>query len=527
MVVPPPPTGKLTLQWAAVPLITWLSGEEEMNRISRNRTSRASHPCIHPEPLEPRQLLSATPVFYTTEAVTLGSPGQVAFTATQNLAPGSTYSYDLNNDGGFEVQNSTSPACDVPAAYLATVGPHTISARINGLLGSHFDYQIQIPVNPAPDYYPVIDGLTWNYSGTDGGKKATWTTTYRQSMSGGTPTIQFHDEETSVRSTDSNTKDMSLSLSDGLLSVVTGDTRYVNTGITGSGSYPALMPWVRFDEPKGWSQTWSSLPAILNFYYPSVGQVTGQSTETVKLSSLGVQSVRLASGLSFSHALVTKCESWATGDFSTSTGQTARLDRHSVETMWFVKGIGMVKYTGAANGFEREDLAYLPDWARYLSLSSDGILHVNGTTSDDTITFAVKGKTLTCYRNGIPDSLPLASVRGIVITGQGGNDSIDASKLSIPVTITTGSGNDSIIGSKAADLISSGDGNDTILGGKGNDTLVGGLGADLLVGGSGTNRYEAADGVMDILDARGGRNDTGLWDTGAVQDTILGKITPG
>ena len=99
------------------------------------------------------------------------------------------------------------------------------------------------------------------------------------------------------------------------------------------------------------------------------------------------------------------------------------------------------------------------------ALSSDGILHVNGTTSDDTITFAVKGKTLTCYRNGVPDSIPLASVSGIVITGQDGNDTIDASKLSIPVTITTGSGNDSILGS------------------------------------------QAVDGVMDVLDARGGRND--------------------
>ena len=277
-----------------------------MNRISRNRSSRTSHPRLLPEPLEPRQLLAATPVFYTTGAVTLGSAGQVAFTATQALAPGSTYSYDLNNDGTFEVPNSTSPACEVPAADLASVGPHTISARINDPLGTHSDYQIQIPVNPAPDWYPVADGLTWNYNGTDAGKKATWTTTCSQSVSGGTPTIHVHDVETSARSSDSRIADGSVSLSDGLLSVITQDTRYVNTGITGSVSYRTPMPYVRFDAPKGWSQTWSSVPATIDFYYPDTGKVTGQCTVTAKLSSLGIQSVHLASGLSFSRALVTK-----------------------------------------------------------------------------------------------------------------------------------------------------------------------------------------------------------------------------
>ena len=98
-----------------------------MNRISRNRNPRSAHPRLHPEHLEPRQLLAATPVFYTTGAVTLGSPGQVAFTRTQDLAPGTTYSYDLDCDSTFDVESGTSPACDVPAAYLASVGPHTIA----------------------------------------------------------------------------------------------------------------------------------------------------------------------------------------------------------------------------------------------------------------------------------------------------------------------------------------------------------------------------------------------------------------
>ena len=177
-----------------------------MNRISRNRAPRISHPRIHPEPLEPRQLLAATPVFCTTGAVTLGSAGQVAFTGTQDLAPGTTYSYDLNNDGTFEVQDSTSPACDVPAADLTSVGPHTIAARINDPLGTSTYYHIQIPVNPAPDYLPLL-GLRMNYSGSDSGHRATWTRTWSTTTLNGSPAVQMHEVETSSNPNDTCTGD--------------------------------------------------------------------------------------------------------------------------------------------------------------------------------------------------------------------------------------------------------------------------------------------------------------------------------
>ena len=574
-----------------------------MNRISRNRISRTSHPRIHPEPLEPRQLLAATPVFYTTGAVTLGSPGQVAFTHTQDLAPGTTYSYDLNNDGAFEVQDSTSPACDFPATDLASVGPHTISARINDPLGTHSDYQIQIPVNPAPEYLPLL-GLDMNYIGSDDGQRAMWTRTWSTATLDGSPAVRMHEVEYGWNrygygyGSKSCRGDEYYTVVNGLFAETQEQYYFLSSGDHTKIDIPQGWPLTDLTRSKGWSQTWTDLPVQLT------GGLSGRGAGqiTTRLSVLGVQSVHLASGLNFDRALVTQRETWLSASFTRGSDPTRTFKIHEVETLWFVQGLGEVKRTSTGTVSSRWDLASLPDWAKYLSLSSDGILHVNGTTSDDTITFAVKGKTLTCYRNGVPDSLPLASVRGIIITGQGGNDSIDASKLSIPVTITTGSGNDSILGSKAADSISSGDGNDTILSGKGNDTLLAGngnsyidggagddiitagsgantihggagndliaagtgssdqpnilygdagndtltggsgndslyggagndtlagqLGGDLLAGNAGTNRYEAVDGVMDILDARGGRNDTGLWDTAAVQDTILGKITP-
>ena len=51
------------------------------------------------------------------------------------------------------------------------------------------------------------------------------------------------------------------------------------------------------------------------------------------------------------------------------------------------------------------------------------------------------------------------------------------------MTITGGSGNDSITGGLMNDNLTGGAGNDTLAGGGGNDKLTGGLGADVLDGG--------------------------------------------
>ena len=298
--------------------------------------------------------------------------------------------------------------------------------------------------------------------------------------------------------------------------------RYVfpNTGDTIDIRFAQGWPLTDLTRSKGWSQTWTESPVqytarVSGSYRSGAGEVT------TRLSVLGVQSVRVAGGLDFSRALVTRRETWVSGS----------IRMHQVETNWFVQGIGQVKRTSTGTVSNRWELASLPDWAKYLSLSSDGILHVNGTTSDDTITFAVKGKTLTCYRNGVPDSLPLTSVRGIIITGQGGNDSIDASKLCIPVTITTGSGNDSILGSKAADSISSGEGQDTILSGKGNDTLLagngnnridGGAGDDSITVGSGRNTVHGGAGNDTITAGTGSNDQPNLLYGDAGNDSITG-----
>jgi Ca2+-binding RTX toxin-like protein len=63
----------------------------------------------------------------------------------------------------------------------------------------------------------------------------------------------------------------------------------------------------------------------------------------------------------------------------------------------------------------------------------------------------------------------------LTLNGQGGNDTIDASRLTanaVDLTINGGLGVDVLIGSKGDDLFNGGDGNDTALMGAGNDTFV-------------------------------------------------------
>lgn len=95
------------------------------------------------------------------------------------------------------------------------------------------------------------------------------------------------------------------------------------------------------------------------------------------------------------------------------------------------------------------------------------------------------------------------------------------------MTITGGTGNDSILGGGLADSVIGGDGNDTLGGGGGNDTVLGGNGNDSLYGHAGVDSLVGGDGndflgggtENDILDA--GIGDDSL-DGGAGNDTLYG-----
>lgn len=114
-----------------------------------------------------------TATFSAAGPVTLGATGSVSFANPFDPAPadvkaGFKYSYDFNNDGVFEVINSTLPTATVPATYLATVGKHTIRGRIADWDGGYSDYTADIQVN-APTLASIAGAVFADNNGN--GKK--------------------------------------------------------------------------------------------------------------------------------------------------------------------------------------------------------------------------------------------------------------------------------------------------------------------------------------------------------------------
>ena len=120
-------------------------------------------------------------------------------------------------------------------------------------------------------------------------------------------------------------------------------------------------------------------------------------------------------------------------------------------------------------------------------VTPDGIVRVGGTEADDSISFSTSQGFLQVSLNGQPlgDLIPLENVTEVRVWGHGGDDSIDAGRVSVPTMLDGGAGNDFLIGGSVNDLIFGGLGNDKLTGGAGNDFLIGGEGADRLVGSSG------------------------------------------
>jgi Ca2+-binding RTX toxin-like protein len=105
---------------------------------------------------------------------------------------------------------------------------------------------------------------------------------------------------------------------------------------------------------------------------------------------------------------------------------------------------------------------------------SDATLDINGTSGDDSMQAQSDGSTIVF--NGL--NVNVASVEGLTLNGNDGNDSIDMFYLNsaIALTINGGAGDDLLAGGAGNDAINGGTGNNTLIGWGGNDTLNGGNG---------------------------------------------------
>ena len=109
--------------------------------------------------------------------------------------------------------------------------------------------------------------------------------------------------------------------------------------------------------------------------------------------------------------------------------------------------------------------------------------------SDDTFEVDLSVNNVSIGHVSVPAYYPKANatVKAVYFVGTAGNDTFDASNLSVPVSGNAGVGDDKMYGGSGNDYFLGGDGNDVIYGNGGNDVLIGELGSDVIHGNVGND----------------------------------------
>ena len=141
---------------------------------------------------------------------------------------------------------------------------------------------------------------------------------------------------------------------------------------------------------------------------------------------------------------------------------------------------------------------------------NDGV-EVNGAaTAGDVFTVVPAGARVDFDRtNLVPFSLDISTER-LEVNGLGGSDSATASGALAPlilISLSGGTGADTLTGADGPDFIEGGEDNDVLAGGGGDDRIVGDRGGDAMSGGDGDDTlvWNNGDG-SDVMNGEGGRD---------------------
>jgi len=122
---------------------------------------------------------------------------------------------------------------------------------------------------------------------------------------------------------------------------------------------------------------------------------------------------------------------------------------------------------------------------------NDGISRITSTVPSEVLEFTNPSGKLTINAGDGADLVTLSPLEAgsfsIVVNGQSGDDTIDASAVTVAIKINGSGGNDTLTGGSANDTFNGGSGEDLLVGNSGNDTLQGMRGADVLNGGAGND----------------------------------------
>jgi Ca2+-binding RTX toxin-like protein len=124
---------------------------------------------------------------------------------------------------------------------------------------------------------------------------------------------------------------------------------------------------------------------------------------------------------------------------------------------------------------------------------------ITGTAGNDKITIEGHGVNTTVTVNGVTRYFQDGAFADLFIDTGAGNDRVFPTNagVDIPLRITGGGGNDTLVGGNGDDEVSGANGRDRVFGGAGNDLVIGGanpdtvggeLGNDLILGAGGNDR---------------------------------------
>ena len=170
-----------------------------------------------------------------------------------------------------------------------------------------------------------------------------------------------------------------------------------------------------------------------------------------------------------------------------------------------------------------------------------GELVVVGTDGDDRIDIKATKRGLQVLFDGVSQGFFPANVDRVIAHGLGGDDTIRAKGLRLPVRFLGGDGDDRLAGGRADDILLGESGDDVLLGRSGRDLLIGGAGRDHLIGKSailinGTTAYDEELAALEVIlqtwsdprlsySARVARIEAGLGDDSIRLSTKTGSHT--
>ena len=156
---------------------------------------------------------------------------------------------------------------------------------------------------------------------------------------------------------------------------------------------------------------------------------------------------------------------------------------------------------------------------------------INGSSSNDIVEVAVAGSELVALLNGVVAArAAVTAVDSIVVEVGGGEDTVRiAESITIPATINTGSGRDTVFGGAGDDVLTTGSERDIVYGRGGDDVISTGSEDDTVYGGPGNDRISTSSerdtvfgdgGKVGNADEADAGND--VIDTGSGDDTVYG-----